>query len=802
MGLYGGHYYELVVGNWISNEEAKDISAQRLYRNVFGHLLTVNSAGEQSFIASWVKNAVLGGRSELNVSWIDGARIGSTATFAYTVGPQALVGQALQYTSWDVSSPINGNARQPDAASSGLDCLVMYYVSGNWSDDSCGSLASYIVEYECPGNVSLFNASSGCCAGFRGPTCAIAIPNSASVLKCVGSTPVRANSLISCTITSKSATNAVTVGLSTDFSAGASAGATITSLVTSNGGSTFTFSATPLAIAPNGFNVIVQAQGVTIVNGSSAFVVYGTPTSASSLMCHPVPPLRYHSPIRCTITVSDNAGATTGIASDFVISSTSSASISPSSSDGGFTYEFTTTPLTFTSAFTISATVQGTAIDGSGVSFVIYGIPTAASSISCSAMSPLRITETVACTVSASDALGAITAVTSDFVASSPSSDVISMMSQGDGSIFTFETTPVDPTLSFLIDVAIGESSISQSFIAYGYPDNTSYITCVSSEARVAGPLISCVLTAREEGVATLALASDFPEIFFDGIPATPEFVAVDGGWTFDFDALLPEVYNDHYEVRVNVMEMWNISLWYPVYAASTGPASNKSVTVCTYGGRVNSVLLCNVSFVSSEGNATSVSIDDITVLTNPRGPVPERRRTNGEAASIVALNGGVVYAIEVATPAVATVGFNVSIYVNAHLVTSTALEVFGVPTNESHLACAGVHSAAGFVHVLENVTCTITVEDANGPTAALPSDFNITVNNAEANVTSTISTSDHGFSYTFVVMSPFTSSPAFHVGAALVDGPAINGSVANLTVICLLNILVIVTMKLICNAA
>ena len=146
------------------------------------------------------------------------------------------------------------------------------------------------------------------------------------------------------------------------------------------------------------------------------------------------------------------------------------------------------------------------------------------------------------------------------------------------------------------------------------------------------------------------------------------------------------------------------------------------------------------------------------------------------------------MYAIEVETPSVATVNFTVSITVGGQFVTLTTLEVFGVPTNESRLSCAAVHSPPGFVHVLENVTCTIVVEDMYGPTAGLPAEFNITTNYDVANVTSTLTTSDHGYSYTFVVMSPFSSSPEFHIGALLPDGLAINGSEVNLTVICLLS--------------
>jgi hypothetical protein len=93
----------------------------------------------------------------------------------------------------------------------------------------------------------------------------------------------------------------------------------------------------------------------------------------------------------CTISVSDAVSATTGVASDYSVSSTVDSSPLVST-DGGFTFTFSTTPYVITTMYSIlvQATGSQSAIAMGTSSFVVYGNPTNDSSLVCSNTLPAR----------------------------------------------------------------------------------------------------------------------------------------------------------------------------------------------------------------------------------------------------------------------------------------------------------------------------------------------------------------------------------------------------------------------------
>ena len=1166
MGLYGSHYYEVIVGNWVSNSNAKALAALRSYRGVSGHLVTISSAGEQSFVSSEIQTAVSAGELEQNVSFIDGVRVGATSSFAFTAGPPG-AGVVMSYGAWDPLSALWGTA-QPEVSSSNRNCIVILSNTGLWSDFGCASLASFVVEYECSTNGGSFVPSTGCCVGFRGPTCGTAIPTSASTLACVAQSPQRVGSAIFCTLTSiagngptvglasdftvtanasssglvsldggatftfssvpstattayfisvlangsaissgspsflvfgnpttssslscsntnparvgvtvtctitVSGSNGATTGLASDFSISAdaavsglttsnggstfvfsttpsgitsgfsigafvngiaissgspkfavynfpttastlicanrasertgvpitctifvedangpakgpasdfsvSSSSTVSPLVTSNGGSTFTFSTTGATITTNfviqvlvggsaivagsqtfviygiptaasslscsntsparvgtailctiavsngggattglapdfslsaltfptaaltqdgghtfqfsvtpthittAFNVLVQVSGTTIVGGSIVFVAYGTPTSASSLtcenispsrvssaviciinvagvfgattgvssdftisstqdvselqtpdggstfmfstvpttitssftitaqaqeqslingmvsftvygnpttssslLCSPQNPLRYHVAIPCVITVSDDTGPTTTPASDFLATSTSSTSLFLSSSDDGFTYSFQTFPSTFTSSFLITTTLNEANITNGDVSFVVYGIPIATSTLVCEAMTPERTGEAINCTIIVSDSFGLVSGAPTDFVVTT-SDDVILPLETSDvGLSYTFSATPTQIAHSYGIVATVGGAELtqgSQTFVVYGHPDETSKITCDAGQARVNGSAIVCKISVLSNGVPTTGIASDY-NISFDGVPSSPILSTSNGGSSFSFLAPTPEMYEDAFTISA-IVGSGTTSLSYRVYAASTGePSAGHSVVSCLpTQPRVNSTISCTVSFVTFTGEDTSVVSSDISVSTNA---VTSSRRRSLSFSDLLSVDGGDTYTFNVAAPALSLLDYEVRVYVSGHVVTSNHSEVFTYPTPDSLLTCVGQHSPAGFVHILENVTCTIEVYDAHGPALGLIEDFNITVNNTDVVVP--LSTSNGGATLQFQVSSPNSSQPYFLVSAYLSAlGPSFNITDVNLTVIC-----------------
>ena len=118
-----GHFYTVVTAaqGWPSAQASA--ASLPAFRGIQGHLATLTSAGESTFVA-----ALLGGVS----AWIDGQK---SAFWMFTTGPEA--GAIVAYFNWGPGSP------------SSSTCMSMLG-SGLWADAACGTALAYVVEYECP----------------------------------------------------------------------------------------------------------------------------------------------------------------------------------------------------------------------------------------------------------------------------------------------------------------------------------------------------------------------------------------------------------------------------------------------------------------------------------------------------------------------------------------------------------------------------------------------------------------------------------------------------------------------------
>ena len=95
-----------------------------LFRGVSGHLATISSSSENSFVQS-----ILDGVN----AWVDGSKSGGY--WVFSSGPEA--GGVITYFNWNAGSPTNNL------------CLGMLS-SGYLADVACSNLEYYVVEYECP----------------------------------------------------------------------------------------------------------------------------------------------------------------------------------------------------------------------------------------------------------------------------------------------------------------------------------------------------------------------------------------------------------------------------------------------------------------------------------------------------------------------------------------------------------------------------------------------------------------------------------------------------------------------------
>jgi hypothetical protein len=122
-----GHFYEYVrvPGSWTAAKAAAEL---RVFRGVKGHLVTIESAAENTFVVNLRDGTDLRG-------WIGLTDAVTEGTFAW------ITGEPLTYTNWNSGEP---NAQTP------AEDYVEMFASGVWNDngDNPGLNQGYLVEYD------------------------------------------------------------------------------------------------------------------------------------------------------------------------------------------------------------------------------------------------------------------------------------------------------------------------------------------------------------------------------------------------------------------------------------------------------------------------------------------------------------------------------------------------------------------------------------------------------------------------------------------------------------------------------
>ncbi|GAB4040008.1 MAG: hypothetical protein Fur0014_10170 [Rubrivivax sp.] len=139
-----GHWYEAVAASSITWEQAKAAAEA-----AGGHLATITSAGENSFIAALVPDYGTTGESPY---WLGGFQVGGDPPA--NAGWQWVTGEAWGYTNWASGEPNNtGNE----------DVLAFAFFAGGdtWNDAPAGytgygQFGGYVIEYVPePGSLAL-----------------------------------------------------------------------------------------------------------------------------------------------------------------------------------------------------------------------------------------------------------------------------------------------------------------------------------------------------------------------------------------------------------------------------------------------------------------------------------------------------------------------------------------------------------------------------------------------------------------------------------------------------------------------
>lgn len=241
-----------------------------------------------------------------------------------------------------------------------------------------------------------------------------------------GNLYVRATENVECTITPKQDDgSAVAVDLA-DFANPAITGGAQNSALTDNGNGEITFLATAPSIIGT-FEIQGKIADDSVFTGSTkvSFIMVGTPTVKSELSCAGVvsnkKAVRQSEQTDCVVTVKDNAGVTTGLASDFMVVAVGGTPGSLSAAGDLATVTFSiNAPSTTGTTFIITGQLNdGTDFEVPDQVMTVVGTPTTASLISCAGdvtkQLKVREGEKVNCVIAVKDDSGLTNAFATDF---------------------------------------------------------------------------------------------------------------------------------------------------------------------------------------------------------------------------------------------------------------------------------------------------------------------------------------------------------------------------------------------------
>lgn len=146
-----GHYYELIAINetW---EDANSEATLLTYLGIDGHLATITSEAENSFVHQFIVAPGYAPSPEVGAAWIGGFQTpGATEPGG---GWAWVTGETWSYTNWFPNQPDNGTPGVPDS--------YAHYWSNwdaRWNDADSARTAFYVVEYS-PATASVPDSGS------------------------------------------------------------------------------------------------------------------------------------------------------------------------------------------------------------------------------------------------------------------------------------------------------------------------------------------------------------------------------------------------------------------------------------------------------------------------------------------------------------------------------------------------------------------------------------------------------------------------------------------------------------------
>jgi hypothetical protein len=409
----------------------------------------------------------------------------------------------------------------------------------------------------------------------------IGTPTAKSIIVCVGddsgTLEVRTGEVVTCTITSRSDTAAVTA-LAVDFISGTIVGGTaVTAVASATNLETHTFKVTAPTTAGADFSIVskLSATGNAVLdhdtngatNGGTGgakieFVVAGRPDSTSTLSCvgpqSDTKKLRAGDTATCTITPKTNGVDTTGSAADFAQAITEGSNPSspavPTNGDGSSLTFTVTAPSTAGALFTITARVK---INNVNVKFAagaytmtLIGTPGTESTMVCNGESTPgsfvrhATNEKAKCVISIKATINGVVKGTTGFASDFGTPTVVggsagSISAQASDTEMTFlvtRTADIGATFSVRGKLSsTGTPNIDAAASAVeivGTPTDASTIACVGQELSATDivrttEIVDCTLTCHDANGKTTCLVADFGNPLLVGGTGASSFIRV-----------------------------------------------------------------------------------------------------------------------------------------------------------------------------------------------------------------------------------------------------------------------------------
>lgn len=145
-----GHYFEVYAANAVTWDFANSCATASSYQGTQGHLATITSSGEESYVDQ-LRHDALGSGLPQPQTWVGGYQDDSGWRWVNFEGPIPTTNDSTAYANWAPGEPNNSGGVESHLTLGRYDNGGPW-VDGGWNDEGAapGLIGGYIVEYDLP----------------------------------------------------------------------------------------------------------------------------------------------------------------------------------------------------------------------------------------------------------------------------------------------------------------------------------------------------------------------------------------------------------------------------------------------------------------------------------------------------------------------------------------------------------------------------------------------------------------------------------------------------------------------------